>query len=204
MIAELKQDDPTAGVYDSDDERRRLQEILEPFYRSILAAVNALMLDAFSDFLDPATFVVDDPATNRVLADAAARVVRIDETTRRAIAEQLQVGHARGYSTFQIAHGVPSDGYAGINGLFRENWRGRAEMVARTELQHAQVVSARERYAASGIVDRVEIIDGDEWDATCRNRNGTVVPLEQAPDLAHPNCTLVLVPVLRADVAPGP
>ena len=136
----------------------------------------------------------------RLLAQAGTQIVRITETTRQAIASQLQVGASRGYNTWQIAHGVPSEGFSGINGLFRETWAGRAEMVARTELQNAQRLAAIDRYNATGLVDEVELVDGDDWDAVCANRNGRVVPLSQAPGLAHPNCTLMLLPVVRSGI----
>jgi hypothetical protein len=168
-------------VWPSDDERARLERILGPYYR----ATNSM--------------VVSDAAATRILGEAAARVVRIDQATRAAIQAQLQLGELRGYSTWQIAHGVEADGYRGIDGLFQETWRGRADTVARTELQHASVVASHERFVASGVVDRVRIIDGDEWDLVCARRNGKIVPLDQAPELGHPNCTLVLVPILRQD-----
>lgn len=189
--------DDLDAIWPSDEERARLEAILQPYYVATLHAVNTVVAGLLSQVIDPASMIVDDAATNRILAEAASRVVRIDEATRVAIAQQLQIGQLRGYSTWQIAHGVPDDGYRGIDGLFQETWAGRADTIARTELQHAQLVASRDRYLASGVVDRVRIIDGDEWDTTCSSRNGQVVPIEQAPTLAHPNCTLVLIPVLR-------
>ena len=75
---------------------------------------------------------------NQLLVEAARQVVRIDETTRQAIAEQLRVGQALGLSTWEIANGNAEIGYHGIEGLYTETWKGRAETIARTELQHAQ------------------------------------------------------------------
>lgn len=189
-------------VYSGEAERELLARILGAYYSAVLAAVHEVVRASFIDVpaFDPEQFLLEDSATVRLLSQAGARIVRIDETTRQAIAAQLQTGAQRGYNTWQIAHGVPSEDYRGINGLFRETWAGRAEMVARTELQNAQRLSAIDRYNATGLVDEVELIDGDEWDAECANRNGKVVPLAQAPGLAHPNCTLVLVPVLRRGV----
>ncbi len=185
-------------VFDADAEYEQLARILGAYYSAVLALVHELVKTSFVDApgFDPDQFVLEDSAVVRMLAQAGARIVRINETTRQAIAAQLQVGASRGYSTWQIAHGVPSEDYAGINGLFQETWAGRADTVARTELQEAQRLAALDRYNATGLVSGVRIIDGDDWDAVCARRNGTVVPLEQAPGLAHPNCTLVLVPVL--------
>jgi hypothetical protein len=145
-------------------------------------------------------FRVHDADVNALLRDAAQRVVRIDETTRQNIAEQLRVGQALGLSTYDIAHGRADIGYHGVDGLYSETWKGRADMIARTELQHAQNESALNRYAASGLVDHVRIIDGCEWDEACCARNNTVVPITDRPQLNHPNCTLVVVPVVREGV----
>ena len=201
MLAELKADEPPPTPhYDSADEQSRLLAILERWWQTMLNAVNALVVSHFD--LDPESFRVDDATTTRILQQAAARVVRIDETTRQSIAASLQEGQARGYSDWQLAHGVPADDFPGIDGLFRERWRNRADTVARTELQHAQTASAVERYQATGLVDRVQIVDGCLWDEACCERNGKIVPIEQAPGLNHPNCTLLLVPILRQGVVP--
>ena len=200
MAVEFKDD--AGDVYDADAERELLQRILGAYYSAVLAAIHEVVEATFVNVpaFDPEQFTLEDSATVRLLAQAGARIVRIDETTRQAIAQQLQVGAQRGYNTWQIAHGVPSEDYRGINGLFRETWAGRAETVARTELQHAQRLAAIDRYNATGLVDEVEIVDGDDWDVVCADRNGKIVPLAQAPHLAHPNCTLMLLPVIRQGV----
>ena len=201
LIAEIKAE--ADDVFDANAERELLERILGTYYAVVLAAIHEVVKATFVDVpgFDPDRFVLEDSATVRLLAQAGTQIVRITETTRQAIASQLQVGAQRGYNTFQIAHGVPSEGFAGINGLFQETWAGRAEMVARTELQNAQRLAAIDRYNATGLVDEVTIVDGDEWDSVCANRNGHVVPLSQVPTLAHPNCTLMLVPVLRQGIA---
>lgn len=186
-------------LWPSDDERARLEAILNPYYQATLEAMNRIIRRTLRRRITPGTMVVSDAAVVRILAEAASRVVRIDETTRSALRAQLQLGAQRGYSTWQIAHGVPADGYRGIDGLFQETWRGRADTVARTELQHASVVASRDRFVASGVVSEVTIIDGDD-DEPCASRNGTVVLLEQAPGLGHPNCSIVLVPHVRDDL----
>jgi len=190
---------PDVGdIYDTPEEQRRLAEILEQRYLAMLTAVHAALIRLFG--LDPNRFVISDNAVNLLLVDAAQRVVRIDETTRQAIAEQLRVGQALGLSTYEIAHGNAKIGYHGIEGLYTETWQGRADTIARTELQHAQNEASLNRYAATGMVDTVTIIDGDEWDEGCAKRNGTTVPISAHPQLLHPNCTMILVPVLREGI----
>lgn len=186
-------------VYNSDDERKRLADILEQRYVAMLNAVHQAMIRLYH--LDPTRYIVSDAAVNQLLVDAARRVVRIDETTRQAIADQLRVGQELGLTTHEIANGNPDIGYHGIEGLYTETWAGRAETIARTELQHAQNEASLNRYAATGMVDMVQIIDGDDWDLPCEARNGRIVPISERPQLNHPNCTLVLVPVLREGIA---
>jgi hypothetical protein len=192
--------DETGPHYNAADEQPRLLAILSGAYDRMTRAINVLVRSHFG----LGDFFVDDSTTRRLLHHAAARVVRIDQTTRAAIAQTLQTGQARGYSNWQLAHGVPQDGYLGIDGLFKETWRNRPDTVARTELQEAQRAAAIERYSATGLVDRLQIIDGCQWDAPCAERNGKIVSIANPPELNHPNCTLVLVPVLREGHLPQP
>lgn len=188
-----KQDDPLQGIWDSDAEQKRLAQVFERAFLRVLRAVHAVVARGFPQARD---FRLDDSATNRVLLQAATRVVRIDNATRQAIVEQLRIGQERGYSSWEIAHGVEKDGYRGIDGLFKETWASRAETVARTEMQEAQRLSAIDRYQATGLVDRVQIRDGD-FDPACQARDGRIVPIEQVPGLLHPNCRMILMPVQR-------
>jgi len=184
-------------VYDGDAERERLAAILEQRYLAMLRAVHAAMITLFG--MDAERFRLTDSAVNQILVEAAKQVVRIDETTRLLIAEQLRVGQALGLSTWEIAHGREDIGYRGIEGMYSETWKSRADTIARTELQHAQNEASLNRYMATGMVDTVEIRDGD-YDAACMARNGKVVPISERPQLLHPNCTLALIPVLREGI----
>lgn len=184
-------------VYDPHEEQVRLAAIMEERYRRMLEAVNEAVKQVFG--LSANRMRLTDSAVNKILINAATRVVGIDETTRQAIAEQLRLGQELGLSTWEIANGVPKIGYHGIDGLYKETWKGRAETIARTELQHAQNIASYDRYQATGMVDQLEIRDGDD-DEPCRSRDGTIVPLSERPQLAHPNCTLAVIPVLREGV----
>lgn len=186
-------------VYDNEAELLRLAAVLEPRYRRMLNAVHEAIRRSFGLSVD--RFRLSDSTTNLILVAGAQRVRRINETTRAAIVEQLRIGQELGLSNYQIAYGVPEIGYGGIDGIYFRKWAGRPELIARTELQWAQVASAINRYQATGMVDRVEIVDGDDWDEPCRARNGRVVPLASHPDLNHPRCTLGLIPIIREGVA---
>lgn len=175
------------------DEAEGLLVIIERRYDAMLRAVHALTADLLG--LDPVEeFRLDDADVRRVLDRAAEQVVRIDETTRGALRDLLAEGQRRGLSNWEIANGTAD--FPGIDGLFRETWKGRAETISRTEIATAQLESARDRYAASGLVKRVRLADGD-YDELCASRNGRVVPLAQAPGLAHPNCRLTIIPIVE-------
>ena len=139
------------------------------------------------------------PVARRLLDNSAKRVVQINETTRKAIQQTLSLAEERGYNLFQIANGVPADDFRGIRGIVKEVYKGRSDAIARTELGFATNDAALDRYLENGVRE-VEIIDGDQ-DEVCAGRNGTTVEImAERPELAHPNCTLVVVPVLPETV----
>src|SRR5262245_46714564 len=185
-------------IYDSEAEMRQLFSILGPRYVAMLVAVHN-SLQRLLPAQNILSFRVSDADVAFMLTQAAEQVTRIDETTRQAIREQLVVGQANGLSTYEIAQGIPDAGYRGIQGLYMDTWTGRPEMIARTELQHAQNEASLNRYQRGGI-EHVRIIDGDTWDLPCANRNGTIVPITERPQLNHPNCTMTLVPVTEGIV----
>jgi len=192
MSALVERKDLTADDLYTPEDEARLRVILDHAYVTMLRTMHLLTLDYYADRLDPRAFRLDDPATRAMLAQAGQRVTMISETTRQSLAALLAEGQARGDTTAMIADSIAH--------LFEVTWANRAEVVARTEIGEAQRLSAIDRYTATGLVDRVFIIDGED-DSPCQERNGTTVPLDKAPQLAHPQCTLTLVPVLREGVA---
>lgn len=176
-----------------EEEERRLQIILDAAYRRVLIEMHFLVQDSLP--VDPLTFRLADEATEALLQHAATRVVGITETTRQAVAAKLVAGQAAGLTTQEIADS--------IDHLFSVTWKNRAEMIASTEIGEAQRLAAIDRYTATGLVDRVKISDatrGTDHTATCLARAGTTVPLDEAPQLDHPRCSLVLIPLLREGV----
>lgn len=183
------------ALYDEDEEQAILVGILDRRYTAILAGVHELVAAAFPEQLG-ILFRLDDAAVRTFLQEAAERVVRIDETTRQAIREQLQEGQRRGYSIWQLAHGVPAEDYRGIGGLFRETWRHRAETVAVSELAWAQTLAALDRYEATGFISRVQILEATDTDEPCASRANQIVPLSDRPMPLHPRCRVVVTPVV--------
>lgn len=183
----------TADDLVPEEEELRLQIILEAMRRRVLREVHYLVGDTLP--VDPRTFRLPDEVTEAFLEGAATRVVGITDTTRRAIAAKLAAGQRDGLTTQEIADSIAH--------LFTTTWKNRPELVASTEIGEAQRLAAIDRYRASGVVDRVKISDatrGTDHTATCLARAGKVVPLDEAPPLDHPRCSLVLIPVLREGV----
>lgn len=204
MLVEVKAADPLDGLWDGAYERQRLLDLFAGRYEGMLRAVNVLLERALA--MPPGALRLDDAAVRRfILTQAAGRVVRIDETTQTALRAAIAEGQQRGLSAFEIANGTRDGTFPGIEGLFKETWASRPMTIARTELQHAQIRSAVDRYAASGMVDGVTARDGGfaDSDSLCVARNGRFYPSSlPPPELAHPNCTLVVVPHIREDLLP--
>lgn len=184
-----------SDVYDEEEEQGLLARILFPRYLRMLEAVHQFLQSVFP-WLSPDEFRLDDPATRKQLALAAEQVVRIDQATRDQLRDVLREGQQRGYSDLQVAEGVPEDGFGGIKGLYLETWRGRAETISRTEMATAQNAAALDRYAATGLVSRVRIVEHEDTDEPCARRNGQIVPLSSKPGLLHPNCRMGLIPIV--------
>lgn len=147
-------------------------------------------------------FAVTDPRLQALLTEAGDRIVRIDAETRRAVQETLTEGSARGYSSYQIAEGVPADGFSGLRAVVTETYRGRARTIARTEIAEAAQAAAHDRYGAAGITE-VDLYDGPECglrnhhDPDRANGKRIVLAVARQYPIAHPNCRRVSMPVLE-------
>lgn len=157
-------------------------------YGGMLRAVHGLMTRA----LNRGTWPLDDVSIRHFLLEARARAVVVDVTTQFAISAMIADGVRRGLSKFEIANGTADGSYRGIEGLFKETWKNRGLTVARTELGHAQLRASVDRFSAVGIKE-VIAHDGD-FDPNCNARNGRRYPINNSPDLLHPNCTVTVSP----------
>jgi hypothetical protein len=172
--------------YSPDYERERLEELFIGRYGGMLRAVHGLLTRALNRNVPPP----DNVAMRHILLEARARAVKVDATTQFAIAAMLADGLRRGLSAEEIANGTPD--FPGIEGLFTKTWAGRAKMIARTELQNAQLRASVDQFRTAGI-KWVVARDGD-YDPGCAARNGKTYPISNPPQLLHPNCRLVVSP----------
>jgi hypothetical protein len=133
---------------------------------------------------------MSDPADTtlaRILAQAAKRVTKINETTRdtirAAIAEGMDAGEGAAQLGARIAAAAAFDEY-------------RGELIARTETMFAWNSSAIESYRDGGVT-MVEPQDGDADEECAARMARGAVPLDEAlDDEDHPNGTLSWVPVV--------
>jgi SPP1 gp7 family putative phage head morphogenesis protein len=138
---------------------------------------------------------MSDPV-QRVLDRGAARVTRINATTRDAIQSAIATAIEQGISLLDLADAIEQGGgdisIPGLDAVYTDY---RAEMIARTELMDAYNAATLGSYEDAGIT-RVEAIDGDD-DDECAARNGQEFSVDEADSIEdHPNGTLDWIPVL--------
>lgn len=175
--------------WDKAREDRLLRETLRGLYVRLARTALTVVANDVDRLVLPDRI---NRVTEKMLDAAGARITGINETTRKAVAEQVSEGVRRGYSVAQIVNGTAEE-YRGIMkaSAFDE---ARAELVARTETMLAYNESALRGYAEFG-VQQVEAIDGD-FDDECEIRNGRVFSIEDALAVdEHPNGTLDWAPI---------
>lgn len=163
-------------VYDAAAEQALLALALFPRYERMLTVLHRLVESAFPE-LDQAGYVLDEAAVRRQVALAAERVVLIDGATQRALGKALESGPdavAALYSETQVA--------------------ARARRIAWNELAEAQRAAALDRYRATGLVSRVQIVETGDTDEPCASRHLQTVPVHSDPQLSHPGCRMRLIP----------
>ena len=120
----------------------------------------------------------------RVLTRGAARVTRINETTRDTLQKVIADG---------VAEGLSGGGLGDLIEAATTFDEYRAELIARTELADAYNAATLGSYSEIG-VEEVEAMDGDD-DEECAARNGQTFSVEEAADIEdHPNGTLDWLP----------
>ena len=132
----------------------------------------------------------------RVLEEGGRRLGLLDlkQGTKEAIFNVLEFARENGLGPAEAAkyleEFVPRGQFVNAGAGYR------AEMIARTEINHAFRYSAIETYRNMPGVNMVVMYDGDS-DAQCSSRNGAIVTIDEAAFemfVTHPNCVLAFAP----------
>ncbi len=168
-------------AWDIEAENERLESLLS-------AAVERLGRET------PLPWQGDREAETEIRDEILSHVEGINETTRKALAEQIEEGVRRNYSIMKITNGNPDENYAGITGVFDDATTGRAELIAVTETATLYNLADVEQMIASDQSDHVEVLDG-EGDLECAEANGSTWPLVEAKArvLQHPRCVRTFI-----------
>jgi HK97 family phage portal protein len=147
------------------------------------------------------TWTVTNPYINDLDGVLGQRIIGINETTRKAIEEIVKAEMLEGTSPAKLGDA--------IKGLFEQTYRNRHLTIAATESMVAYGEASQLAYEASGVVERVEILDnslhtetydGAEDGLTCAKRNGLIVPLKRGSfhiRSDHPNGSACMIPVVE-------
>lgn len=133
----------------------------------------------------------------RVLNEYGKRLGLVDlrKQTKESLFRILNVAREEGLSpraaAYMIEDLVPKGRFINAGSRYR------AELIARSEMLHAQRISSIESYKRSKVVKEVVAFDGD-GDSRCLARNGQHMSFGQAEVEAantHPQCVLTFGPV---------
>lgn len=181
----------------------RLERELAGVVSDLYEDVGAEALEAVADDVG----VAINPGLRETLSegvrDAIGRDVRqITESSRNDLADAVQTAIQRRYSVEQLTRGVKGDGFAGLRGIV-DRWQAvapvatttdRAHLIALTETARAYNLGTLNAYAASGLVEMVNVFDGEGCGWTTHTdpeaANGKRVPIAEARanPLSHPHC----------------
>jgi SPP1 gp7 family putative phage head morphogenesis protein len=127
---------------------------------------------------------------------AGEKVVGIGKTTRNQLSDLVEQYLRSGKNVRDLAEEIDTH--------LRDNWEGRAETIARTELQFAANEGAVDQYQAEGIQQKQWWTSQDEMVCpVCEDLDGDVVDIDDlfsdgsdSPP-AHPNCRCTVLPVVE-------
>lgn len=182
--------DPADDV-DWTIEDKELNKVLARWYATLGETAFAAVADQLAVEL---RFDLNARPVAAILDRVGTRVVGISETSRELLAGIVQRATEQGLSVDQL---IPQ-----LEQAFTSWSTSRAATVALTETANAYNLAAAAGYAASGLVEEVEIFDGDEcgWDGHDDPdlADGSIRTLEEFTDMpiSHPNCQRSAGPVV--------
>lgn len=139
-----------------------------------------------------------DKVEARLLLESGRRMglVNVSKQAKESLFAVIDTGRELGLgprATAELIRDlVPKGRYVNAGSTYR------SELIARTEMMHAQRIGSIESYKRSRVVKECICFDGDS-DSICLARNGTRMSFESAEQEAkstHPGCVLVFGPAL--------
>ena len=178
----------TAVWWNSEKERKRLREAVEPLVLELAREVANRASDKFPVKALDAGYLAS--LTNFIRQRVGERITSISETTRDDISRLVESGISAGMSPAEL--GVSIREATAFN-------EARAEMIARTETMLAYNDAALSTYRELG-AGEVQAIDGDA-DDVCAARDGRTFSVDEAFGISdHPNGTLDWVPIVKTHI----
>lgn len=178
--------------------RNELAAVLTATSSAVLASTFSSMSE--SGIVPVAAVNERNKYAQRAFQQASANAARIHGTTQKEISRTLAFGLENGLTVDQIANGgILEDGtpYKGLRGLIKSADTTRVALIARTEIMQMTNLSTLSYYEEMG-AELCQLIDGDQFDQRCADRNGRIVTLEEASQQEeHPNGILDFVPALE-------
>ncbi len=163
-----------------------LLEILSDAWGAVMGDAAA---DAGATLRVDISFDLENEWVQDALDQIGERVRGITETARESLRAIIGRAASEGLSIPDVAKLI-QDAFA-----FSDS---RAETIARTETAAAYNLGALRSYEASGLVDEVEVLDGD-YDEVCQGLHGQRKSLEWAHAnlTQHPRCRRAFAPIVR-------
>lgn len=192
--AEVRMADPV----DWQSEDAALAELIARIYHLAAETSYRAAADQLGIEID---FNLSRPELRAVLESLGLRIVDIADTTRRTVAEVVTRALEEGNGLAEIADRIREH--------VTETYPNRALTIARTESQVSYNLAGATAYAATGIVDEVELLDNPHHTEdpgsdglTCAERNHLVVKLAAVEThvlAEHPNGSLSMAPIVRGE-----
>jgi SPP1 gp7 family putative phage head morphogenesis protein len=174
-------------------------DIPERYQQQLTDELTALWTDTMrQSFADSASVMgmniawdVANPRVQDTISGLAERVVMIDDSTKNMVRAAVARQTSEGRTMDQLAADIRAGNVEAFS-------KSRAVTIARTESAVAYSQGSVLAYRDAGI-EKVEVMDGKDFDDACRLANGQIWSLDYAMghSIQHPNCTRALLPVIE-------
>jgi len=188
-----------------------LSDTLRPSYARMIkgtfAAMNKNRSRRESQRVGPLEFDPKNQSVQRLLSTPSQSAKEIVSYTQRRMVSAIYRASEKGYTTAQLANGIPEEGFTGIKQIARDAYANRTKAIARTETAKAQnlatITYAKEQgieyvraYDPDGDENDKFVPDGDPYGRTCAERHMQIYSVSDAYDIVdHPNGSLQWFPV---------